>query len=65
MDRRDLNRNQNYKRNNRRNELKEQPNELKESFLKAMEPESSHTAIENVPSKIMKSIIVYDSSHQN
>ena len=63
MDRRDLNRNRNYRRNNRRNEVKEQTNELKESFVKAMQLESSHTAIENAPDKTMKSLIVCDSSH--
>ena len=57
MDRRDLNKNQNYRRNNRRNEVKEQTNELKESFVKAMELEISHTTIENTPNKMMKPLI--------
>ena len=44
MERRDLKKNQNYRRNNRRyddslkKEMKEQTNELKESFVKEKEP---------------------------
>ena len=63
MDRKDLNRNQNYRRNNRRNEVKDQPNELNESFVKEKEPKISYT--EDVPEKKMKSLIVNDSSHQD
>ena len=71
MDKRDLNMNQNYRRNNRRNddslkkEMKEKTKEFKETFVKAKEPESSHTTLEDVPNKTMKSLIVCDSSYQN
>ena len=67
MDRRDLNMNQNYKTNNRRNDvsLKEWSEELKETFVKEKEPESSHTTLEDVTKKTMKSLIVCDSSYKN
>ena len=45
--------------------MKEQENELKESFAKVKELEISHTTIENILDKTMKSLIVGDSSYQN
>ena len=63
MDRRDLNKNKNYRCNNRRNEVNEQPNELKESFMKAKEPKISHIVLEDVLDKTMKSLIICDSSY--
>ena len=71
MDRRNLNRNHNYRRNNRRNddslkeEMKDQTKEFKEIFVKEKELASSHTALEDVPNKIVKSLIVCDSSYLN
>ena len=71
MDRRNFNRNQNYRRNNDslKEEMKEQIEEFKETFVKEKEPESSHTVLEevhpNVPDKIVKPLIVCDSSYLN
>ena len=71
MDKRDLNRNQNYRRNNIRNddglkkEMKEKINELKESFVKDKEEKISHTVPKDVPNNTMKLLIVCDSSYQN
>ena len=75
MDRRNLNRNQNYRRNNRGNvdylkeEMKEQIEDFKDTFVKTKEPESSHIVLEEVhldaPDKTIKSLIVCDSSCQN
>ena len=45
--------------------MKEQRNELKESFVKEKELESSHTVLEDVTDKTMKSLIVCDSSYKN
>ena len=68
MNRRNLNRNQNYKRKNRRNddslkeEKKEQIEYFKETFVKAKELGNFHAVLEevnlNVPDKIAKSPII-------
>ena len=76
MDRRNFNRNQNYRRNNRRRsvdslreEMKEQIEDFRETFFKAKELESSYTNLEEIyhdaPDKTIKSLIVCDSSYQN
>ena len=75
MDRRNFNKNQNYRRNNRisddslREEMKEQTKDFGDTFVKAKELESSHTFLEEIhhdaPDKTIKSLIVCDSSCQN
>ena len=76
MDRRNFNRNQNYRRNNRRRsvdslreEMKEQTEDFRDTFVKAKEPKNYHTIIEEIhhdaPDKIVKSLIISDSSFQN
>ena len=66
MDRRNLNRNPNYRRNNDslKEEMKEQTKDFKERFVKAKEPGSSHKVLEEVHphalDKTIKSLIVYD-----
>ena len=75
MARRNLNRNHNYKRNNRRDdnslkeEMKEKIGDFKETFVKAKEPRSSHIVLEEVhldaPDNIVKSLVVCDSSYLN
>ena len=79
MDKRNLNRNQNYRSNNNRNErrnddsqkekMKEQKEDFKEKNFKAKEPRSSHRVLEEVyfdaPNKIVKSLVVFDSSYLN
>ena len=75
MDKRNFKKNQNFRRNNRRSvenlreEMKEQKEDFRETFVKAKEPESSHTTLKAIhhdtPNKIVKSLIVSDSSFQN
>ena len=75
MDRRNLNRNQSYRRNNRRNDdslkekMKEQTKYFKETFVKDNEPGSSHTVLEEVHldalDKTIKSLVICDSSYLN
>ena len=75
IDRRNFNRNQNYRRNNRRTdeclkeEMKEQTKDFRDTFVKAKEPKSSHIVIEekhhDAPNKIIKSLIIFDSSYKN
>ena len=76
MDRRNLNRNHNYKRNNNRRdddnlkeEMMDHTKDFKETYAKAKELGSSLTVIEeiysNTPKKIVKSHIVYDSFYLN
>ena len=49
--------------------MKEQIEDFKETFVKAKEPESSYTILEEIhhdaPNKIVKSLIVNDSSFWN
>ena len=45
--------------------MKEQTEDFRETFVKAKEPKSSHTVLEvhhDAPNKIVKSLIVSDSS---
>ena len=70
-----MNRNQNYRRNNKRNddslkeEMKEHIADFKETFVKAKEPGISHIVLEeehlDAPNNTIKSLIVCDSSYQN
>ena len=49
--------------------MKEQIEDFRETFVKAKEPESSHIVLEEIhhdaPDKIVKSLIISDSSFQN
>ena len=49
--------------------MKEKTKDFKETFVKAKEPRSSHTVLEELyfdaPNKTLKSQIVYDSSYMN
>ena len=75
MDRRNFNKNQNYRRNNKRNddslreERKERTEDFRDTFVKAKELESSHAVLEEIhhdaPNKTIKSLIDCDSSYQN
>ena len=75
MDRRIFNRNKNSKRNRRRSvdssreEMKEQTEDFRETFVKAKEPRTSHIVLEgthhDAPDKTIKSLIVSDFSFQN
>ena len=72
MDRRNFNRNQNSIRNKRRSvdslreEMNEQIEDFRYTFVKAKEPKSSHTVLEEIhhdaPNKTIKSLIICDSS---
>lgn len=75
MDRRIFNRNQNPRRKNKinvdslRDEMKEKIEDFRETFVKAKEPSSSHTVLEEInhdtPDKTIKSPIVSDFLSQN
>ena len=49
--------------------MKEHIEDFKETFVKAKEPRSSHTVLEEVhldaPNKIVKSLVVFESSYLN
>ena len=75
MDKMNFNRNQNFRRNNRRRsvdslreEMKEQIEDFRDTFVKAKEPKSSHIVLEEIhhdaPNKTIKSLIVCDCSYQ-
>lgn len=73
MDKRSFNKNQNYRRNNKRSddslreEMKEQIEDFRDTFVKANEPESFHIVLEEIHhdalDKRIKSLIVCDSSY--
>ena len=75
MDRKNFNKNQNYRRNNRRSvdslreKMKEQIEYFRDTFVKAKEPRSSHTFLEethhDAPDKTIKSPLVSDILSQN
>ena len=71
MDRRKFNRFENYRRSDDslREEMKDQIEFFRDTFVKAKEPKSSHTVLEEIhhdaPDKTLKSLIVCDSSFQN
>ena len=75
MDRRIFSKNQNPRRNRRRSvdslreEMKEQTEDFKETFVKAKEPRSSHIVLEGTHhdalDKTIKSLVVSDFSFQN
>ena len=76
MDRRNFNRNQNYRINNRKRsvdslgeEMKEQKKDFRDTFVKAKEPKIYHIVLEEInhdaPNKTIKSLIICDSSYQN